>query len=285
MTQITTPATSEVATTPATSLVYKSGNYVFFLGGKDAEMQAIRTRLIDSDYTIVDKNLGWWAKATEYTAEIQSAINAGKTPVLVELSEEWLSVDIVNALTNGDIKSVDHHDARSAEPASILQVLTLIGATPTRVETLIAANDSGYIPGMVKAGASHDEISQIRAIERQLQGITPEMESEAERAITAMERHPKLDYLIIVRMSHSKSATVTDRLHGMQSRENILILSEDGEVNYYGDGAICASLKDTFEGWGGGAGFAQAGKNGYWCGNPNQGEVEGFIKGILTQSK
>ncbi len=268
------PIASEVSE----SSQYKSGNYVFFLGGNDAEMQTIRIRLSDSDYTIIDKSLWWGAKATEYTHEIQSALNHGKMPVLIELSEEWLPKDILDALASGSIKSVDHHNSRSAEPASILQVLALIGKTPTRVENLIAANDSGYIAGMQSLAATQEEIYQIRALERRLQWITLEMESEAELAIWTMERHPELNDLIVIRMKHSKTTTITDRLYGTQSREHILIISQDGEVNYYGDGAICASLKQEFQGWGGWVGFAQIGKNGFWGGYPNQIEVEKFIK-------
>jgi hypothetical protein len=152
----------------------------------------------------------------------------------------------MKAIAEGAIKSIDHHNARSAESASILQVLTLIGATPSRVEELIAANDSGYIPGMKAIGASQDEVSHIRALERQMQGITLEMEAEAERAITAMERYPELSDLIIVRMAHSKVSTATDRLFGLQVQEHLLVVSEDGEVNYYGDGAICADLQNKY---------------------------------------
>jgi hypothetical protein len=59
MIQTTPSVTPEVDTHIAVAPVYKPGNYVFFLGGNDAEMQTIRTRLADSDYSVVDKSLGW----------------------------------------------------------------------------------------------------------------------------------------------------------------------------------------------------------------------------------
>lgn len=260
------------------SLTPKAGQYVFFLGGNDAEMETIRDRLKKTNHTVIDKNLGWWAKATVYEAEIQEAILKGKVPVLVELSTEWLSESLQWLLAAGSIKVIDHHGEKAQEKASILQVIELIWGVPSRIEAIIAANDSGYISGMQQAGASQKEIATVRALERKMQWITEEMEQEAVWAIDNMERFPDMNDLIVIHMKHSKSATITDRLFGKQAQENILIISEDGEVNYFGDGKICAELKEKFEGWNGGSGLGKAWENAYWGWYPNQKEVEKFIK-------
>lgn len=49
---------------------------------------------------------------------------------------------------------VDHHNEMSSRPASILQVLALLGMDATRWQQLVAANDCGYIPAMLSMGAT-----------------------------------------------------------------------------------------------------------------------------------
>jgi hypothetical protein len=81
-------------------------------------------------------------------------------------------------------------------------------------------------------------------------------------------------------MAHSKCATVTDRLFGRY--DQLLILSGDGEVNFYGDGAICTALKEKFDGWNGGSGLGQVGGSAFWGGYPNHDEVLDFVKKNLA---
>lgn len=235
------------------------------MGGADAEMIAIAKILTEAGQTVIDKQLGWGAKVSAYTEEIALAVAEGNTPVLVELE-----LDI--AVPEGAV-AIDHHNERAGEPASILQVLNLLGIEPTRHHMLIGANDSGYIPAMQAMGATQEEIAEIRLADRDAQGITSEQEAEAERAVAEAEATGKLT---VVRMSHSKTATVADRLFG--KADQLLILSGDGEVNFFGNGAICSDLKAKFEGWGGGAGFGKIDGNGYWGGYPNHDEVLNFVK-------
>lgn len=242
---------------------------VFMMGGADAEMIAIAKILAEAGQTVIDKQLGWGAKASAYTEEIALAVAEGNTPVLVELE-----LDI--AVPEGAVV-IDHHNERAGEPASILQVLNLLGIEPTRHHQLIGANDSGYIPAMMAMGATPEEIAEIRLADRNAQGITPEQENEAERAVAEAEVVGKLT---IVRMAHSKTATVADRLFG--KTDQLIILSGDGEVNFYGNGASCSDLKSKFEGWGGGSGFGNVDGNGYWGGYPNHDEVLNFVKGKVN---
>jgi len=240
-------------------------NYRFFLGGRDLEMVAIKSALVAKGVAFDDAGLGWGAKASAYGTRIAESTERGVAPVLVEL-------EIDCDLPEGTIV-VDHHGARSAEKASLLQVLDLIGVEPNREQLLVAADDAGFIPGMLALEATPEEVFSIRARTRECQGITAEQEAEAERAITFAERPGKA--LVVVRMAHSKCATVTDRLFSSwpEGRENLLVVSVDGEVNYFGRGDICLALKATFEGWGGGSGFGKAEGQGYWGGNPSQPEA------------
>ena len=255
----------------------KSNNqYVIFCGGYDAEMVEVINVCREAGVGVVDKHLGWGAAASAYTEEIAQALSAGKTPVLVELSgAEAIAGAIV----------VDHHNENAGKPASILQVLDLLGMEPSRRQQLIAANDAGYIPGMLALGATAEEVAEVRLLDRSAQGITPEQETEAERAIAAAET---VNGVTIVRMAHSKTATVCDRLFNPEKEQRLLILSGDGESNFFGNGELCLALqgKDTgekteqgytiyshFGGWVGG----NLPKSGFWGGYADQAAVEEYV--------
>lgn len=116
--------------------------YVFFIGGKDLEMETIKQLLDGKGAEYVDKNLGWGAKTSAYEAEIAQAAAAGKTPVIIELEQDCkLPKNTVN---------IDHHNQNAARPASVLQICDLLGIEKTRDLQLIGANDAAYIPGMME---------------------------------------------------------------------------------------------------------------------------------------
>ena len=238
---------------------------VFFLGGKDLEMSEIKKVLHEAGQEVLDRELDWGAKASAYTEEIFQAVANGNVPVLVELE---LDIEIP-----AETIVVDHHNERAGEPASILQVLDLLGITPTRHHQLIGANDSGYIPAMLDMGATTEEVANIRLADRNAQGVTSEQEAEAERAVANAE---VVNKLTIVKMAHSKTAPVADRLFG--KADQLIILSGDGEVNFFGNGEICSELKEKFDGWGGGSGFGKINGSGYWVGKPDHDEISDFVK-------
>ena len=255
---------------------------VFFLGGADAEMVRIAEVLASAGAETFNSGLGWGAHASAYATEIAQAVAEGKTIVLVELDNvsapkiDWSPEKVAVVLPEGAIV-VDHHGERAGEPASILQVLTLLSIEPTRWDNLIATNDSGFIPAMLAMGATPEEVASVRLADRTAQGITPEMEAEAERAIFLAKTSGRLT---VVQMAHSKSATVTDRLHkgaGGPGYDQLLIVSGDGEKNFFGDGKICQNLKEKFEGWNGGSGLGKEGENAFWGGYPDATELESFI--------
>lgn len=254
-----------------------SNNMVFFLGGYDAEMIEIAKACREAGVAVVDKHLGWGAAASAYKEEIANAVSEGKTPVLVELA---LDIELpANTIV------VDHHNENAGRPASILQVLSLLGVEPTRYQQLIAANDCGYIPAMIALNATPEEIAAVRLADRSAQGITPEQEAEAERAIAAAV---VVNGVTIVKMAHSKTATVCDRLFDPEKEQRLLILSGDGESNFFGNGELCLRLQgeDTgkkteqgytiyshFGGWVGG----NLPVSGFWGGYADQKEVEKFV--------
>ncbi len=258
----------------------------FFLGGKDLEMEAIKAILTEQHIPFTDGKLLWGASTSNYENKIEEISEAGKIPVLIELTQDSKIPD--NAII------IDHHNENASKPASILQVCQLLNIAPTRKMQLIAANDSGYIPAMLQMGASQKEIDEIRLLDRKCQGITDEQEKEAERALANKKIQ---NGVTIVRMSHNKCAPVTDRLFDPQKPQNILILSEDGEVNYFGDGKLCEMLRgkaigtkpaswdptqtetiyDNFGGWTGGSGLGDENGTAFWGGCPDHKAVTDFV--------
>jgi hypothetical protein len=225
----------------------------FFLGGADLEMVTIRDLLAQAGAPYRDRGLGWGARASHYREPIEEAVRQGETPVLVELEDD-LDVAPDRLLV------VDHHGARAGdtEPTALHQVFDLLALPAerwTRWLELVAANDRGHVEGLLEAGATPEEIRQVRAADRAAQGITPAEEAAAERAIEV--RQELCDRrLTVVHLPHGRTAPVTDRLHealGGPGYENLLIASP-GEVNFFGSGELVNALDARWPGgWKGGA--------------------------------
>ena len=258
---------------------------VYLIGGSDLEMHQIKKKLTRSGHEVVDKNLKWGAKVGDYKEEIKRILKEEKIPVAVELS----GADQVEGVVD-----IDHHGDKSSRPSSISQVMERAGIKMSFIDELIAANDSAYVPGMEakieerrkdwepKIGVEKFErvkqklIAFIRAKDRQIQEITEEHEKQAEEAV----RHLEIvcdGFLTVVHMPHSKTATVADRLFGKY--KNLVIISDDNETNFYGDGKLCQDLAKKFEGsWSGGAGLGKSGENAYWGIGSNSDDILEFIK-------
>lgn len=259
----------------------KNKENVFLLWGNDGEMAQIKERLIGNNAAFIDKWPGRWAKVEVYADEIKQLVAEGKQPVAIELigAGEGEYADVI---------SIDHHWERSHEKAAILQVLDVLWKDASFEDKLVAANDSGYIPAMIdlliKEGIDPSEqkkmIHLIRSKDREAQWVTHEQEEQAKEAIATKE--DLLDgKLTVVKMPHSKSATVTDRLFG--TYKNLLILSGDGEVNFFGDGKLCEDLKTRFEGRNGGSGLGKEGEDAFrWIKCPNHEEIQKFVTDYLT---
>ncbi len=249
---------------------------VFLLGGKDLEMYQIEKRLKRAGREYVNRNLQWGASIDDYNDEIQKIISEGKTPVAVELA----GADKVEGVVD-----IDHHGEKFSRPASIVQVMNRLGKEVGLVDEMIAANDSGYIPGMMKKMEEyraaleerygHEKFEQvkkklidlIRRKDREMQGVTLEMEAEAKEAIIHAEHGP--NGLLIVRINGSKPSPVNDMLFPSweSGEENLLVICKNNEgkkdVYYFGSGDICKEVKETYSGWGGGVGYGQKGKKAF----------------------
>ena len=122
-------------------------------------------------------------------------------------------------------------------------------------------------------------ITKVRTRERIIQGITKEQEQQAEAAIKNIVKYD--NGLQVVHCEHSKSAPITDRLHG--TYDNLLIVSKDGEYNFFGKSEICDELFKKYEGW---AGDTKGQESTFWGGYPkDEKEVIEFINKTINEEK
>jgi len=154
---------------------------IFLLGGQDLEMHTIRDILekegFEEGINLFDKKLSWGAKLSAYEDVVE--LNPNKTIYAIELEEDI-------PLPKNYVR-IDHHNDYNDREASILQVLKLLGLTPSREQELIAANDSHYIAGMRELCASKEEIKSIRKRDKKAQGVIEIDEEMAVKAINTAQ--------------------------------------------------------------------------------------------------
>lgn len=225
---------------------------------------------------------GWGASWNNLESEIKKEIENYKNK-----NYKIFGVELQGQAPEGMI-NIDHHyydgDDRSNEKSSLEQVAELIGHELTLYEQFVAENDKGFIPAMLTLAKNKNlseketqkMIEKVRLQDRAAQGITPEQEKIAEEAIKKAET---FDRLTVVKMSHSKTSTVCDRLFG--GYKNLLIISDDGEVNFFGSREVIKKLSDLVEGsWSGGD---LSHDNGFWGGYPSQDlDIEKEVKNLLN---
>ena len=229
--------------------------------------------------TLITKQ-GWGASWDGLEPEIKKQIEEYKNK-----GYKVFGVELQGAAPEG-AENIDHHrydgDDRTNELSSLEQVADLIGHELTLYEQFVAANDKGFIPAMYELAKTKNLskketqklIEKVRLQDRAAQGITPEQERIAEKAIQEAEVS---DLLTVVRMAHSKTSTVCDRLFGRY--KNLLILSEDGEVNFFGEKGVIERLSSLVKGsWSGGD---LDHDNGFWGGYPQNLDIEREVKNLL----
>ena len=218
--------------------------------------------------------------AKEIKEKIEQAKKAGISVYGVELQ----------GYVDGTI-NIDHHiygeDDRSNSKSSLEQVAEILGVELTLDEQFVSANDKGYIPAMEKLGAElrlsaedlQEIISNIRMRDREMQGVTPEQEAQAQEAVEKLGEIKEKRNYIQLDLPHSKTSTVTDRLYGKY--DNLLITSQDGETNFYGTTEIIKMLNEMFGGWLGGQ-LDQG--SGYWGGYADQNAIKAAVQEALQKT-
>lgn len=250
MKRLTTARSSDVA------VVDSEQRYDVLLGGADLEMQTIKayaTRMIGAEH-VHDAGLKWGAHASSYDAMIRDLLARGRTPVLVELV-----YDLAADIARDRLVEIDHHGAAAGQdkPSALRQIVELLSWA--RWHRLVEANDIGHIAGLVRMGATREEIAEVRAADRRAQGITFEIEMASRHAIEARKVEGRLT---LIETDLPTASAITDFLApelGGPGAENLLVVMA-GKLAFYGDGAIIAALADVHGCWYGGA----LPKRGYW---------------------
>ncbi len=212
--------------------------YVFFLGGQDAEMQAIRDILAGEGIRFYDRNLRWDnAKLSAYQEDLQT-LGPDDIPVFVELNPD------IPYPENGIV--IDHHGERAGhtQKTSLEQVADLLGRELDRRQQLISANDRGHIRAMQEMGATDAEVQDIRALDRRAQGVTEQDEALAEESVQKhLEKIP--DDGAVIHSLTNRSSPVVDRVWGWFN--HLFILTPDGGIHYSGRGETIERLKARYQ--------------------------------------
>ena len=231
----------------------KIPRYAFFLGGRDLEMCEIGNLLHQLKNggdgriaEIYDKKLAWGACVSDFEHEVNSAINDKLIPVLLELE---CDIDIPDYAIE-----IDHHGARTGEPSALFQLFTLLDLPKkqwTRHYALVDANDRGHIAEMRKIGASDVELVAIRKADRSAQGISEDEEKSGLRALDKVELACDAS-LLVVRLPHERTATVSDPLALSGETRDLLVLCPRS-THFFGRGDRIMRLDQCFSGgWRGG---------------------------------
>lgn len=260
----------------------KNSKIVIVTPVNDGEATQIAKILKEKNIKTLITKQGWGASWSGLEPEIKKEIENYKNK-----NFEVFGVELQGKAPEGAV-NIDHHkydgDDRSSDKSSLEQVADLIGYKLSLYEEFIAANDKGFIPKMIELAKTKNLskeqteklIQKVRLQDRAAQGITSEQEEIAKKAIEEAE---VFDLLTVVHMSHSKTATVCDRLYGRY--KNLLIVSSDGEVNFFGEKRVIEKLSSLVEGsWSGGD---LDHDNGFWGGYPSQDlDIEKEVKNLLN---
>ena len=213
-----------------------TAEYVFFLGGYDAEMCTIQEILQKYKIRFYDKALSWGTPRSLYKPEIDTLTDS-QTAVFVELIPDYPIPS--NAII------IDHHNESSGKdkPSSLEQVADLLHIELTRYQKVICANDKGYFTGLKVINATEEEIVKVRMDDKRCQGVTQIDEDNGELSIKHFLTQLSDDTVLINSLTN-KTCIITDRIHHMY--RHIFIVTPSGELNYSGTGQMVEKLKQKY---------------------------------------
>lgn len=198
---------------------------IFLLGGSDLEMTTIKNLLVNAGEQFETHDLRWDnAKLSSYEKTLEEYGNSPDYQIYgIELNEDIPNPD--------NYVRIDHHNDFANKPSSLEQVATLLGLEMDRHMQLVAANDSRYIPGMIKLGASREEIDDVRRADRAAQGVS---EDDDERLAEESLKSCRGDAsnLYVVKSLTSKFSTICDRMYPYRR----LLIYNDDVAEFYGEG-------------------------------------------------
>jgi hypothetical protein len=151
-------------------------------------------------------------------------------------------------------QNLDHHlytgDDRRSPLTSLEQAAGVLGIPLTREQTLVAINDRAWIPGLLEAGATKEEILSIRARDRQAQGVTAADEAKALRDLDSARRE---NAVWVVPCPNGCTSAHADLLFGRIGHIEAMLLMGPEEWGYSGPKAQeLGSLSFPEQHWAGG---------------------------------
>jgi hypothetical protein len=195
----------------------------FLLGGIDLEMISIKKILEKYGIPFKNLNLLWNnAKLSQY----QKYLNNENSFFGIELQED---ITLPKYYTK-----IDHHNNYSHKKSSLEQVADILNIKLDNFQKLIAENDKGYIPAMIKAGASKEQILKIRYFDRKFQGVTDNDEKLAKQSIT---NYIITNNIYIIKSLTARFSVVVDLLNEDSLKDKILVYN-DTKLNYYGKNVL-----------------------------------------------
>ncbi len=199
---------------------------IFLLGGYDLEMSYIEYILKEKSIKYYSHNLSW-NNAMLSSYKDQLAKYGNREEVMI------YGIELIGTTNLSNYTLIDHHNENQNRPSSLEQVASLLGITLNREQILVAANDRGYIPEMLKLGATQAEIDAVRKADRAMQGVSHEDELLAQNSIK--QNMHIVNEMVIINSLTSKFSTICDRVFPC---DNLLIYDNMTFV-YYGRQRDC----------------------------------------------
>lgn len=197
----------------------KQQSCLFLLGGHDLEMAEIRNILEELGIPYHDRGLKWGALLSDYSDILSSDAEHFSSVYGIELIED--------VSPPAQYRAIDHHNERSDMPSSVEQVCEILGYPMSRYLRLVSANDTGYIPAMVRLGASETEVSEIRKRDRREQGVT---EEEEKKALEELKNVENLNGTFVIKTSLDNFSPLADGIYPANS----ILIYNDCKFTLYG---------------------------------------------------
>ena len=221
----------------------RMNNYYFIVGGSAAWAEIVRI--------LQEKKIpfAWMKSDTEGAVsvpyeKIDEVIAAGFVPVVIGAECGRSDVKV--------LKKYRHH-----VNASPLEIVSVWEHAPlaTRWQELVLAHDEDcfnefdysteIMRELCRRGFSRDEIDKVRALDREIRGITGAEEAAADECLQKHFTQSK-GLLVVANLPHSRYRAVLDRVFWLQPMQNVLVLTTAGEFLYAGFADIAMDLQRNF---------------------------------------